>query len=42
MAVEMRRGKVSFLWDLGTGAKRLEDPDMQINNNKWHKIHATR
>ncbi|XP_072008302.1 laminin subunit alpha-1 [Engystomops pustulosus] len=42
MAVEMRKGKVSFLWDLGTGATRIEDPDMQIDNNKWHKIHATR
>ncbi|XP_068093303.1 laminin subunit alpha-1 [Hyperolius riggenbachi] len=42
MAVEMRQSKVSFLWDLGAGATRLEDPDIQINNNKWHKIYATR
>ncbi|KAM4688464.1 laminin subunit alpha-1 [Discoglossus pictus] len=42
MAVEMRNGKVSFLWDLGSGSTKLEDPDIQINNNKWHKIHATR
>ncbi|XP_069813854.1 laminin subunit alpha-1 isoform X1 [Dendropsophus ebraccatus] len=42
MAVEMRKGKVSFLWDLGTGATRIEEPDIQIDNNKWHKIHATR
>ncbi|XP_053323848.1 laminin subunit alpha-1-like [Spea bombifrons] len=42
MAVEMLKGKVSFLWDLGAGSVRLEEPDIQINNNKWHKIHATR
>lgn len=42
MAVEMRQGKVSLLWDLGSGPTRLEDPDIQINNNKWHKIHVTR
>lgn len=42
MAVEMRRGKVSFLWDMGSGSARLEYPDFSINNNKWHRIHATR
>nr|XP_060631057.1 laminin subunit alpha-1 [Anolis sagrei ordinatus] len=42
MAVEMRRGKVAFLWDMGSGSTRLEYPDFPINNNKWHKIHATR
>ncbi|KAM4704989.1 laminin subunit alpha-1 [Rhinophrynus dorsalis] len=42
MALEMQDGKVSFLWDLGSGPARLEDSDIQINNNKWHKIHATR
>ncbi|XP_062987367.1 laminin subunit alpha-1 [Elgaria multicarinata webbii] len=42
MAVEMRRGKVAFLWDMGSGSTRLEYPDFSINNNKWHKIHATR
>nr|XP_033789904.1 laminin subunit alpha-1 [Geotrypetes seraphini] len=42
MAIEMRRGKVSFLWDLGSGSTRLDYPDFQINNNKWHRIHATR
>ncbi|KAL7984390.1 hypothetical protein Chor_002960, partial [Crotalus horridus] len=42
MAVEMRRGKVAFLWDLGSGSTRLEYPDLSINNNKWHRIHATR
>ncbi|MBN3307029.1 LAMA1 protein, partial [Amia calva] len=42
MALEMRRGKVSFLWDVGTGHTKLEYPDIQIDNNKWYEIHATR
>ncbi|KAJ8279563.1 hypothetical protein COCON_G00066290, partial [Conger conger] len=42
MALEMRRGKVAFLWDVGSGHAKLEYPDIQINNNKWHRIHATR
>ncbi|KAL8182297.1 UNVERIFIED_CONTAM: hypothetical protein K2H54_051811 [Gekko kuhli] len=41
MAVEMRRGKVAFLWDIGSGSTRLEYPDLTINNNKWHRIHIT-
>ncbi|XP_019328886.1 PREDICTED: laminin subunit alpha-1 [Aptenodytes forsteri] len=42
LAVEMRRGKVALLWDLGSGSTRVEYPDFQIDNNKWHRIHATR
>uniref|UniRef100_A0A8C3QB86 Laminin subunit alpha-1 n=1 Tax=Geospiza parvula TaxID=87175 RepID=A0A8C3QB86_GEOPR len=42
LAVEMRRGKVALLWDLGSGTTRVEYPDFQIDNNKWHRIHATR
>ncbi|NXY84481.1 LAMA1 protein, partial [Alcedo cyanopectus] len=42
LAVEMRRGKVALLWDLGSGTTRVEYPDLQIDNNKWHRIHATR
>ncbi|XP_035271308.1 laminin subunit alpha-1 [Anguilla anguilla] len=42
MALEMRRGKVAFLWDAGSGHAKLEYPDIQIDNNKWHRIHATR
>ncbi|MFT7813885.1 laminin subunit alpha-1-like [Arapaima gigas] len=42
LALEMRRGKVSFLWDVGSGHAKLEYPDIQINNNKWHQIQATR
>uniref|UniRef100_A0A7M4EVN4 Laminin subunit alpha-1 n=1 Tax=Crocodylus porosus TaxID=8502 RepID=A0A7M4EVN4_CROPO len=42
IAVEMRRGRVAFLWDMGSGSTRVEYPDFQIDNNKWHRIHATR
>ncbi|XP_055037654.2 laminin subunit alpha-1 [Misgurnus anguillicaudatus] len=42
MALEMRHGKVSFLWDAGSGYTRLEYPNIQINNNMWHRINATR
>ncbi len=38
----MHDGKVSFLWDTGSGLTRLEYPDVQINNSKWHRINATR
>ncbi|XP_006761995.1 PREDICTED: laminin subunit alpha-1 [Myotis davidii] len=42
LAVEMRRGKVAFLWDMGSGAARLEFPDFPIDDNKWHSIYVTR
>ncbi|XP_067834515.1 laminin subunit alpha-1 isoform X2 [Heptranchias perlo] len=42
LALEMRRGRVAFLWDVGSGTTRLEYPDLQINNNKWYRIHAAR
>ncbi|XP_043922451.1 laminin subunit alpha-1 [Protopterus annectens] len=42
LAVEMRRGKVSLLWDVGSGTTRLDYPDLVINNNRWHRIHAAR
>lgn len=42
LAVEMRRGKVAFLWDLGSGSTRLEFPDVSINDNRWHTIYITR
>ncbi|KAG2458346.1 LAMA1 protein, partial [Polypterus senegalus] len=41
MALETRKGKVSFLWDVGSGPVRLEYPDIHIDNDKWHSIHAT-
>uniref|UniRef100_A0A8C9VHE8 Laminin A chain n=1 Tax=Scleropages formosus TaxID=113540 RepID=A0A8C9VHE8_SCLFO len=42
MALEMHDGKVSFLWDVGSGHARLEYPDTRIDNNKWHRIEARR
>ncbi|TRZ02967.1 hypothetical protein DNTS_026215, partial [Danionella cerebrum] len=42
MALEMLEGKVSFLWDTGSGHTRLEYPNVQINNDKWHRINVTR
>ncbi|KAM5218754.1 laminin subunit alpha-1 isoform 1-T1 [Hipposideros larvatus] len=42
LAVEMRRGKVAFLWDMGSGSARLEFPDFPIDDNKWHSIYVTR
>ncbi|XP_030623498.1 laminin subunit alpha-1 [Chanos chanos] len=42
MALEMRHGKVAFLWDSGSGHVKLEYPSVQINNDKWHRINATR
>ncbi|KAG5268865.1 hypothetical protein AALO_G00217340 [Alosa alosa] len=42
MALETRHGKVSFLWDAGSGHAKLDYPDVQINNNKWQRINATR
>lgn len=42
LAVEMRRGKVAFLWDLGSGSTRLEFPDFPIDDDEWHSIYVTR
>ncbi|XP_044514002.1 laminin subunit alpha-1 [Gracilinanus agilis] len=42
LAVEMRHGKVAFLWDVGSGTSRLEFSDFTIDNNKWHQIYITR
>uniref|UniRef100_UPI00398EB503 laminin subunit alpha-1 n=1 Tax=Pristiophorus japonicus TaxID=55135 RepID=UPI00398EB503 len=42
LALEMRQGRVAFLWNVGSGTTRLEYPDLQINNNKWYRIHAAR
>ncbi|KTG37389.1 hypothetical protein cypCar_00039025, partial [Cyprinus carpio] len=42
LALEMRHGKVSFLWDTGSGHTRLEYPEVQINNDRWHRINVTR
>nr|XP_023418495.1 laminin subunit alpha-1 [Cavia porcellus] len=42
LAVETRRGKVAFLWDLGSGAARLELPDLRIDDDRWYSVHANR
>ncbi|XP_069368064.1 laminin subunit alpha-1 isoform X2 [Paralichthys olivaceus] len=42
LAVEMHDGKVSLLWDLGSGTNTLEFPGLDITNNKWTRINATR
>ncbi|XP_004846024.1 laminin subunit alpha-2 isoform X1 [Heterocephalus glaber] len=42
LAIEMRRGKVSFLWDVGSGVGRVEYPDMTIDDASWYRIEASR
>uniref|UniRef100_A0A3P8WGE8 Laminin subunit alpha-1 n=1 Tax=Cynoglossus semilaevis TaxID=244447 RepID=A0A3P8WGE8_CYNSE len=42
LAAEMHDGKVSVLWDLGSGSSRVEFPGLDIANNKWTRINATR
>ncbi|KAG8521110.1 Laminin subunit alpha-1, partial [Galemys pyrenaicus] len=42
LAVEMRRGIVAVLWDLGSGLARLEFADFPIDDNQWHSIYVTR
>uniref|UniRef100_A0A2K6NZ65 Laminin subunit alpha-2 n=1 Tax=Rhinopithecus roxellana TaxID=61622 RepID=A0A2K6NZ65_RHIRO len=42
LAIEMRRGKVSFLWDVGSGVGRVEYPDLTIDDSYWYRIMASR
>ncbi|XP_053566671.1 laminin subunit alpha-2 isoform X2 [Bombina bombina] len=42
LAIEMRNGKVNFLWDVGSGVGRVEYPDLNINDQYWYKIEASR
>ncbi|XP_023679312.1 laminin subunit alpha-1-like isoform X3 [Paramormyrops kingsleyae] len=42
LAVETLGGMVSFLWDVGSGHGKLEYPDLQIDNDRWYRIHARR
>ncbi|CAB1340261.1 unnamed protein product [Coregonus sp. 'balchen'] len=42
LAIEMRKGKVNFLWDVGSGVGKVEYPDMTINDGNWHRIEASR
>ncbi|XP_076577630.1 laminin subunit alpha-1 [Chaetodon auriga] len=42
LAIEMHDGKVSMVWDAGSGSTRLEFPGLDITNNRWSRINATR
>ncbi|KAM4771006.1 laminin subunit alpha-2 [Rhinophrynus dorsalis] len=42
LAIEMRKGKVNFLWDVGSGVGRVEYPDLNINDQYWYRIEASR
>uniref|UniRef100_A0A3B4WWD7 Laminin subunit alpha-1 n=1 Tax=Seriola lalandi dorsalis TaxID=1841481 RepID=A0A3B4WWD7_SERLL len=42
LAVEMYAGKVSLVWDVGSGSTRLDFPGLDITNNRWTRINATR
>ncbi|EPY82235.1 laminin subunit alpha-2 isoform a precursor [Camelus ferus] len=41
LAIEMRKGKVSFLWDVGSGVGRVEYPDLTIDDSYWYRIEAS-
>ncbi|NWJ04763.1 LAMA2 protein, partial [Crypturellus undulatus] len=41
LAIEMRKGKVSFLWDVGSGVGRVEYPDLTIDDGYWYRIEAS-
>ncbi|NXJ95351.1 LAMA2 protein, partial [Corythaixoides concolor] len=41
LAIEMRKGKVSFLWDVGSGVGRVEYPDLTIDDGFWYRIEAS-
>ncbi|XP_073483348.1 laminin subunit alpha-2 isoform X3 [Aquarana catesbeiana] len=42
LAIEMRKGKVNFLWDVGSGVGRVEYPDLNINDQYWYRVEASR
>uniref|UniRef100_A0A8C9T8C6 Basement membrane-specific heparan sulfate proteoglycan core protein n=1 Tax=Scleropages formosus TaxID=113540 RepID=A0A8C9T8C6_SCLFO len=42
LAVEMRKGKVNFLWDVGSGVGRVEYPDLAIHDGNWHRVEVSR
>ncbi|XP_031733781.1 laminin subunit alpha-1-like [Anarrhichthys ocellatus] len=42
LAVEMHAGKVTLLWDVGSGSTRLEFTGLDITNNRWTRINVTR
>ncbi|RXM32891.1 Laminin subunit alpha-2 [Acipenser ruthenus] len=42
LAIEMRKGKVNFLWDVGSGVGRVGYPDITISDQNWYRIEASR
>ncbi|KAM8831423.1 laminin subunit alpha-2 isoform 2-T2 [Spinachia spinachia] len=42
LALEMRNGKVNFLWDVGSGVGRVEYPHHNLHDGNWHRIEASR
>uniref|UniRef100_A0A3Q2C9Y8 Basement membrane-specific heparan sulfate proteoglycan core protein n=1 Tax=Cyprinodon variegatus TaxID=28743 RepID=A0A3Q2C9Y8_CYPVA len=42
LALEMRKGKVNFLWDVGSGVGRVEYPHHTIYDGNWYRIEASR
>ncbi|KAM6465704.1 laminin subunit alpha-2 isoform 3-T3 [Liasis olivaceus] len=42
LAIEMRKGKVDFLWDVGSGVGRADYPDLTIDDGVWYRIEASR
>ncbi|KAF7660100.1 hypothetical protein LDENG_00288180 [Lucifuga dentata] len=42
IALEMHKGKVNFLWDVGSGVGRVEYPHLTIHDGNWHRIEAFR
>uniref|UniRef100_H3DG70 Laminin subunit alpha 2 n=1 Tax=Tetraodon nigroviridis TaxID=99883 RepID=H3DG70_TETNG len=42
LALEMRKGKINFLWDVGSGVGRVEYPHHTIHDGNWHRIEASR
>ncbi|XP_054830970.1 laminin subunit alpha-2 [Eublepharis macularius] len=42
LAIEMRKGKVDFLWDVGSGVGRVDYPDLTIDDGFWYRIEASR
>uniref|UniRef100_A0A6Q2ZGJ1 Basement membrane-specific heparan sulfate proteoglycan core protein n=1 Tax=Esox lucius TaxID=8010 RepID=A0A6Q2ZGJ1_ESOLU len=41
LALEMRKGKVSFLWDVGSGVGKVEHADVTMHDGNWHRIEAS-
>ncbi|KAG8009698.1 Laminin subunit alpha-1, partial [Nibea albiflora] len=42
LAVQMHDGKVSLVWNVGSGSTKLEFPALDITNNRWTRINVTR